>query len=104
MSSLEAIRASLFKIGDDLSAMKITFPPEAIIKSSMETYGKDTGVTDVQRPRVIITTVLADRNPPALHMLCNYGEAKNDQKPPSEWKVWEASIATSAAPILLSPI
>ena len=36
-------------------------------------------------------------------MLCNYGEAKNDQKPPSEWRVWEASLATSAAPFYFPP-
>ncbi len=102
-ASLEATRASLFKTGDIFYAFKPTFPSRVIERSAKDTYGKDTVMTNVQKPRVIITTVLADRNPPALHMICNYGEAKNDQKPPSEWKAWEVGIATSAAPSYFSP-
>ena len=102
-ASLEATRASLFKAGDEICTLSPTFPSGVVAKTSMETYGKDTRMTDVQKPRVIVTTVLADRNPPALHMMCNYGEAKNDQKPPNEWKAWEVSRATSAAPFYFPP-
>ena len=35
--------------------------------------------------------------------MCNYGEARNGQKPPKEWKVWEACVATSAAPVYFPP-
>ena len=102
-ASLEATRASLFKAGDEICTQLPTFPSGVVAKTSMETYGKDTLMTDVKKPRVIVTTVLADRNPPALHMMCNYGEARNEQKPPSEWKVWEVSRATSAAPFYFPP-
>ena len=102
-ASLEATRASLFKAGDEMCTLKPTFPSGVIAKSTMETFGKDTGITDVEKPRVIVTTVLADRNPPALHMMCNYGEARNEQKPPSEWKIWEACLATMAAPFYFPP-
>ena len=101
--NLEATRASLFKVGDEMFTQTPTFPSGILAKSSMQTYGKDTRVTDMEKPRMIITTVLADRNPPALHMICNYGEARNEQKPPSEWKVWEAGLATSAAPFYFPP-
>ena len=80
-----------------------TFPAEVVSNTSKETYGRDTLMTDVQTPRVIVSTALADRNPPALHLICNYGEARNDQRPPSEWKVWEVSRATSAAPVYFPP-
>lgn len=102
-ASLEATRASLFKAGDEICTQAPTFPSGVVAKTSMETYGKDTKMTEVEKPRVIVTTVLADRNPPALHLMCNYGEARNEQKPPSEWKVWEVSRATSAAPFYFPP-
>ena len=102
-ATLEATRASLFKAGDEICTQAPTFPARVVAKTSKETYGKDTGMTEVENPRVIITTVLADRNPPALHLMCNYGEARNEQKPPSEWKVWEVSRATSAAPFYFPP-
>ena len=102
-ASLEATRASLFKAGDEICTQAPTFPDEVVSKTSKETYGKDTLMTDIQTPRVIVPTVLADRNPPALHLMCNYGEGRNKQKPPSQWKVWEASRATSAAPVYFPP-
>ena len=100
---LEATRAGLFKVGDEMCTQSPIFSSGVIKKTAMQTYGKDTRMTDMEKPRVIITTVLADRNPPTLHMICNYGEARNEQKPPSEWKVWEACLATSAAPHLFPP-
>ena len=102
-ASLEATRASLFKAGDEVCTRAPTFPQEVVSNTSKETYGKDTLMTDVQKPRVIVSTVLADTNPPKLHLLCNYGEARNDQRPPEEWKVWEVSRATSAAPVYFPP-
>ena len=102
-ASLEATRASLFKAGDEVCTRAPTFPAEVVSNTSKETYGRDTLMTDVQTPRVIVSTALADRNPPALHLICNYGEARNDQRPPSEWKVWEVSRATSAAPVYFPP-
>ena len=102
-ASLEATRASLFKAGDEICSLTPTFPAKVVANTSQETYGEDTRMSDIQKPRVIVMTVLADRNPPALHLMCNYGEAKNEQKPPSEWKAWEVSRATSAAPFYFPP-
>lgn len=102
-ASLEAVRASLFKAGDEICALPPTFPDEVVARSAKETYGEDTMMTDIQKPRVIVPTVLADRNPPLLHLVCNYGEGRNEQKPPNQWKVWEASRATSAAPVYFPP-
>lgn len=102
-ASLEATRASLFKAGDEICTRPPTFPDEVVSHTSRQTYGKDSLITDTKKPRLIVTTVLADRNPPALHLMCNYGEARNGQKPPNEWKVWEVSRATSAAPFYFPP-
>ncbi len=69
----------------------------------METYGKDDVMADTRSPRVIVTTVLGNRCPTVLHLMCNYGEARNGQKPPSEQKVWETGRSTSAAPFYFPP-
>ena len=102
-ATLAATRASLFKAGDEICKLSATFPSAVVARSSKETYGNDTLMTDVKHPRVITTTALADRNPPILHLMCNYGGARNGQKPPSEWKVWEAGRCTSAAPVYFPP-
>ena len=102
-ASIEATRASLFKAGDEICTRPPTFPDAVVSNTSQQTYGKDTLITDTEKPRLIVTTVLADRNPPALHLMCNYGEARNGQRPPNEWKVWEVSRATSAAPFYFPP-
>ena len=55
-------------------------------------------MTDIKGVNVIVTSCLADRLPPELHLICNYGEARNGQLPPSERLIWEAARASSAAP------
>lgn len=102
-ATLEATRASLFKAGDEICTLSPTFPDKVVTLSSQQTYGKHALMTDVKKPRVIIPSVLADCNPPVLHLNCNYGEARNGKKPPSQWKVWEVSRATSAAPFYFPP-
>ena len=44
-----------------------------------------------------VCETLEPRNPPVLRKLCNFGKNKSD------WKVWEAARATSAAPIYFPP-
>ena len=49
-------------------------------------------------PKVVIPTTLANQNPPALHLMCNYGNERDGQAGPGERRVWEAARASSAAP------
>ena len=65
--------------------------------------GADTVMTDIKHPRIIVTTTLADRIPCSLHLITNYGEARDGQKGPSERKVWEAGRMSSSAPIYFMP-
>ncbi|KAL5479828.1 hypothetical protein EMCRGX_G023414 [Ephydatia muelleri] len=99
-ASLGATRATFFKVAKEVfGAMRPTFAGDLVDETTQETFGLEKRITDVVVPRLIVTTVLADRNPSVLHLLCNYGEARNGQKPPHEWKVWEVGRATSAAPV-----
>ena len=76
---------------------------EAIIETVKSQLGADTLMADVKYPRMIVTTTLADRIPCDLHLITNYGEARNGQKGPSERKVWEAAIMAAAAPMYFKP-
>ena len=104
-TSLGGTRATIFKVAKEVFKHPPTFPAQVVDRTNKETFGSERIFTvDIPEwPRLIVTTVLADRNPPVLHLMCNYGEARNDQKPPHEWKLWEVGRATSAAPIYFPP-
>ena len=76
---------------------------EAIKESLITGLGADTVMADIEYPRIIITSTLADRIPCELHLVTNYGEARNGQKGPKERKVWEAASMTTAAPVYVKP-
>ena len=98
-ASLGATRATFFKVADEVfGVMRPTFNTVLVDQTTKQTFGSEKCITDIKAPRLVMTTVMADRNPPVLHLMCNYGEARNGQKPPHEWKVWEVGRATSAAP------
>ena len=74
------------------------YPDSAINACMKQIVPEDIVLSSVTTPRAIFTTTLADRSPPELHLMCNYGEARQGQKGPSERKLWEAARASSAAP------
>ena len=74
------------------------YPDSAVSAYMKQIVPEDIVLSSVTTPRAIFTTTLADRNPPELHLMCNYGEARQGQKGPSERKLWEAARASSAAP------
>ena len=76
---------------------------ESVKESFISVFGADTVMADVEYPRIIITSTLADRIPCELHLVTNYGEPRNGQKGPKERKVWEAALMTTAAPVYLKP-
>ena len=76
---------------------------DSTIKFATTALGADTVMTDVKYPRILITSALADRIPMELHLVTNYGEARNDQKHPKERKVWETFLMTTAAPVYMKP-
>jgi calcium-independent phospholipase A2 len=56
----------------------------------------DDDFRSVTTPRVLVTTVKADMDPPHLIHITNYREDPGDGR---EWKTWEAIRASSAAPL-----
>ena len=76
---------------------------ELIKDLTISHLGAGTLMAHIEYPRMIVTAVLADRIPSELHLVTNYGEARDAQKGPSERKVWETVVMTSAAPAYFQP-
>uniref|UniRef100_A0AAQ4PJE9 phospholipase A2 n=1 Tax=Gasterosteus aculeatus aculeatus TaxID=481459 RepID=A0AAQ4PJE9_GASAC len=80
-------------------------------------FGEDTKMTDVCYPRVMVTSVLADRHPGELHIFRNYNRPSVSReapyattatfKPltvPQEQLVWRAARSSGAAPSYFRPM
>ena len=92
------IRCIYFEMTKEMQKLRTPYSNEEYNAIMRNLFSEDTVLTDVTTPKVAITTTLADRSPPELHLMCNYGEARQGQKGPSERKLWEAARASTAAP------
>ena len=92
------IRCVYFEMTEEMKKLSTPYPDEGYNKIMKYLFSEHRVLTDVSTPKVAITTTLADRSPPELHLMCNYGEARQGQKGPSERKLWEAARASTAAP------
>ena len=72
-------------------------------KVAKEAFGELHVLADEKSPMVMIATTIADVDPPIQHLMCNYGDPKDNQKGPEERKLWEACRASSAAPTYFTP-
>ena len=66
-------------------------------------YGEDKTMGSISHPNVSIMTTMCNVQPLKLHIMSNYGEARDNQKGPSERLIWEAARASSAAVPLFHP-
>ena len=64
----------------------------------IETVGEDKVLSEAKNGNLIVTTTLANVSPNKLHLMTSYGEARDNQLGPDDRKVWEALVASSAAP------
>ena len=106
--SLKACWGLIFRSLTDFLTKPSSEQDEAITTFLKDIYGKDTAISDKSRPKVMVTTTLADRNPPELQLIRNYTapcDALVSDLPlrRTEWKVWEAARASSAAPVYFHP-
>uniref|UniRef100_A0A8C5CZZ3 phospholipase A2 n=1 Tax=Gouania willdenowi TaxID=441366 RepID=A0A8C5CZZ3_GOUWI len=82
-------------------------PLEKFLKKE---FGEDTKMTDVSHPRVMVTSVLADRRPCKLHIFRNYEppySTSDTFRPltiPQDQLVWKAARASGAAPTYFPPM
>uniref|UniRef100_A0AAZ3QAH1 phospholipase A2 n=1 Tax=Oncorhynchus tshawytscha TaxID=74940 RepID=A0AAZ3QAH1_ONCTS len=68
-------------------------------------FGENTMMTDVRHPRVMVTSVLADRHPGELHLFRNYDPPSLPrERPYAEQVVWRAARSSGAAPTYFRPM
>ena len=60
-------------------------------------------MSDIKDVNVSVMTTLATVNPPILHIMSNYGGARNGEDPPDKQLIWKAARATSSVPIFFHP-
>ena len=100
----ELLTGATFQLSQYVVKGETPYSSDAMEKTLKETLG-DAKMDSIQNPRIIITTVLGDLDPPTLRLMCNYGDASDHPGPkgPSEMEVWEAGRASSAAPMYFEP-
>ncbi|XP_042248253.1 85/88 kDa calcium-independent phospholipase A2-like [Thunnus maccoyii] len=115
--SMEYLRCLYFRMKEQVfkgSRPYESAPLEDFLKKE---FGKNTKMTDVQYPRVMVTSVLADRHPGELHIFRNYDPPSVHREPPyattatfepltvpQEQLVWRAARSSGAAPTYFRPM
>ncbi|XP_068178556.1 85/88 kDa calcium-independent phospholipase A2 isoform X2 [Antennarius striatus] len=115
--SMEYLRCLYFRMKEQVfkgSRPYESAPLEDFLKKE---FGENTKMTDVQHPRVMVTSVLADRHPGELHIFRNYDPPSVHREPPyattaafkpltvpQEQLVWRAARSSGAAPSYFRPM
>ncbi|KAM7419720.1 hypothetical protein PAMA_016689 [Pampus argenteus] len=115
--SMEYLRCLYFRMKEQVfkgSRPYESAPLEDFLKKE---FGENTKMTDVQYPRVMVTSVLADRHPGELHIFRNYDPPCIHREPPyatsatfkpltvpQEQLVWRAARSSGAAPTYFRPM
>ncbi|KAM9792300.1 85/88 kDa calcium-independent phospholipase A2 [Neosynchiropus ocellatus] len=115
--SMEYLRCLYFRMKEQVfrgSRPYESAPLEDFLKKE---FGENTKMTDVQFPRVMVTSVLADRHPGELHIFRNYDPPSIQRDPPytttatfkpltvpQEQLVWRAARSSGAAPTYFRPM
>ncbi|KAM4750258.1 85/88 kDa calcium-independent phospholipase A2 isoform 2-T2 [Anableps anableps] len=115
--SLEYLRCLYFRMKEQVfkgSRPYESAPLEDFLKKE---FGENTKMTDIRFPRVMVTSVLADRHPGELHIFRNYDPPSVSREPsytttatfkplttPQEQLVWRAARSSGAAPTYFRPM
>ncbi|KAM9857524.1 85/88 kDa calcium-independent phospholipase A2 isoform 1-T1 [Aulostomus maculatus] len=115
--SMEYLRCLYFRMKEQVfrgSRPYESAPLEDFLKKE---FGENTKMADVRYPRVMVTSVLADRHPGELHIFRNYDPPSLRTEPPyattatfkaltvpQEQLVWRAARSSGAAPTYFRPM
>ncbi|PWA32574.1 hypothetical protein CCH79_00015095 [Gambusia affinis] len=115
--SMEYLRCLYFRMKEQVfrgSRPYESAPLEDFLKKE---FGENTKMTDIRFPRVMVTSVLADRHPGELHIFRNYNPPSVSREPsytttatfkpltiPQEQLVWRAARSSGAAPTYFRPM
>ncbi|XP_054008807.1 85/88 kDa calcium-independent phospholipase A2 isoform X1 [Hylaeus anthracinus] len=107
--SLRECQALYFRIKEEAFVGMRPYNSEGLEKVLKDCLGSTTVMSDIKKPKIMITGVLADKKPVDLHFFRNYDapstllqipESGSSGTPssPNEQLIWHAARATGAAP------
>ncbi|KAI4499538.1 hypothetical protein M0802_005434 [Mischocyttarus mexicanus] len=107
--SLRECQALYFRIKEDAFVGFRPYNSESLESILKECLGPETVMADIEKPKLMITGVLADRKPVDLHLFRNYESPSElldvpvntefkETLSPGEQLLWKAARATGAAP------
>ncbi|KAM9581921.1 85/88 kDa calcium-independent phospholipase A2 isoform 2-T2 [Guaruba guarouba] len=115
--SMDYMRCLYFRMKDMVFRGSRPYESEPLDEFLKKEFGENTKMTDVRRPKVMVTGTLCDRQPAELHLFRNYPvpETKTSTeyktsasfKPltqPQDQLVWRAARCSGAAPTYFRPI
>ncbi|KAK3510016.1 hypothetical protein QTP70_025318 [Hemibagrus guttatus] len=115
--SMDYLRRLYFRMKDKVFKGSRPYESAPLEDFLKQEFGEDTKMTDVRHPKVMVTSVLADRHPGELHIFRNYdAPAIPLDRPyastatfrplttPQEQVVWRAARSSGAAPTYFRPM
>uniref|UniRef100_A0A8C0HYJ8 phospholipase A2 n=1 Tax=Balaenoptera musculus TaxID=9771 RepID=A0A8C0HYJ8_BALMU len=114
--SMAYMRGMYFRMKDEVFRGSRPYESGPLEEFLKREFGEHTKMTDVKKPKVMLTGTLSDRQPAELHLFRNYkapecvreprvGQNVNLKPPtqPSEQLVWRAARSSGAAPTYFRP-
>ncbi|NXM45829.1 PLPL9 phospholipase, partial [Gymnorhina tibicen] len=115
--SMDYMRCLYFRMKDMVFRGSRPYESEPLDEFLKKEFGENTKMTDVRKPKVMVTGTLCDRQPAELHLFRNYPvpETKHSTEyktsasfqpltRPEEQLVWRAARCSGAAPTYFRPI
>uniref|UniRef100_A0A3B3DR18 phospholipase A2 n=1 Tax=Oryzias melastigma TaxID=30732 RepID=A0A3B3DR18_ORYME len=115
--SMEYLRCLYFRMKERVFKGSRPYESDPLEDFLKTEFGENTKMTDVRFPRVMVTSVLADRHPGELHIFRNYDPPSIQKEPaysttanfkpltiPQEQLVWRAARSSGAAPTYFRPM
>ncbi|XP_066510786.1 85/88 kDa calcium-independent phospholipase A2-like isoform X2 [Hoplias malabaricus] len=115
--SMEYLRCLYFRMKEQVFKGSRPYESGPLEEFLQKEFGENTKMTDVKHPKVMVTSVLADRHPGELHIFRNYEPPPLPRNPPyvssatfkpltipEEQIVWRAARSSGAAPTYFRPM
>jgi hypothetical protein len=88
-------RRLYFHLKDKVLGCEPPIPNERVDAVFKNMYGAHKTMSQIKKPIMVsVMTTLANKSPPVLHIMSNYGGARNFQDPPEKQLVWKAARAS----------
>ncbi|XP_012576094.1 PREDICTED: 85/88 kDa calcium-independent phospholipase A2 isoform X2 [Condylura cristata] len=114
--SMAYMRGVYFRMKDEVFRGSRPYESGPLEEFLKREFGEHTKMTDVKKPKVMLTGTLSDRQPAELHLFRNYEAPQPTREPrfsqninlkpltqPSEQLVWRAARSSGAAPTYFRP-